>query len=484
MKATMQSWLALGALPLAGMVWVQSLQFSGAQDLGAVITAARAQAAAEPVTNKSLPLFTFDVGAPGGNFWMLGTDTPPLPFNPFPELPVFSLGGDEWLVDDRSVDYPGLQASFAETFGWMSMNFGEDEESAGYDYTTNDLWLEITGYTNCTAALVIHRPGNDTNAFHDLFYTTNLAAPINWQFVQRCVATNVVVSDLGDAQGFFRLGQTNGTLSVTTNRTPLELAQLLVPPWATVYNATNIGVLVARGTFAGGHGCGLPIETGAILSTGYITNAIGPNNDDGSWAASHGSTLGTDGDTDLSHLVEEGPTLDAAVLEFDLVSSNSFVLQFQYVFASEEYPEYIGSLPTGFNDPMAIFVSTNYDGTNWIIDATNNIALVPSTNQHVSVNTINGGGTNALPPYIYVPPINPQYYVDNGDPIYSTNMPVFNVQYDGTTVRLTAQAYVSTGVTNHIKIGIADYAGSISDRIYDSAVFIKAWSSGSCCQCP
>ena len=88
-----------------------------------------------------------------------------------------------------------------------------------YSYSTNDLWLEITGFTNCTASLVIHRPWDDTNAYHDLFYTTNLAAPINWHFVQRYVSTNVSVPDLGDAQGFFRLGQTNGALTVTTNVT-------------------------------------------------------------------------------------------------------------------------------------------------------------------------------------------------------------------------------------------------------------------------
>jgi len=29
--------------------------------------------------------------------------------------------------------------------------------------TTNDLWLEITAFTNDTAALVIHPPWNDTN---------------------------------------------------------------------------------------------------------------------------------------------------------------------------------------------------------------------------------------------------------------------------------------------------------------------------------
>jgi hypothetical protein len=124
---------------------------------------------------------------------------------------------------------------------------------------------------------------------------------------------------------------------------------------------------------------------------------------------------------------------------------------------------------------MAIFVSTNREGTNWINGITNNIALVPGTNLPVSVNTINGGGINEQSG-VYIPPTNPQYYVDNGDPKFSTNVPVFNIQYDGTTVLLTAEANISANVTYHIKIAIADYG----DSIFDSSVFIKPWSS---CQC-
>ncbi len=56
----------------------------------------------------------------------------------------------------------------------------------------------------------------------------------------------------------------------------------------------------------------------------------------------------------------------------------------RYVFASEEYPEYVGS---SFNDVMAVFV----DGQN--------CALVPGSQTPVSINTVNPGS-------------NSQYYVD------------------------------------------------------------------------
>jgi hypothetical protein len=332
--------------------------------------------------------------------------------------------------------------------------------------TTNNLWLELKGITNYSAALAIHRPWNDTNLTHDLFFATNLCSTNPWQFVMRCVNSNVVVAHLPAAGGYFRLGQTNGNLTVNSNVTPLQLAQLLVPPCATLTNVVYTGAAMAQGTFSGGNGCGLPLDSGVILATGDINNAIGPNNLSGATTA-----FGTNADADLNNLVGRGGTEDAAVLEFDIISTNAFALGFQYVFASEEYPEWIGP----FNDPMAIFISTNRTATNWI--NTNNIALVPGTQLAVSVNNINGGCALSYNGG-QIPPSNPQYYVDNHDPTYSSMplyaepAPPFNIQYDGMTVLLTAQAQVAANVTNHIKIAIADYG----DNLYDSAVFLKAWT--------
>jgi hypothetical protein len=71
--------------------------------------------------------------------------------------------------------------------------------------------------------------------------------------------------------------------------------------------------------------------------------------------------------------------------------------------------------------------------------------------------------------------MNPQYYVDNGDPTYSTNTPVFNIQYDGTTTLLKAWTQTVPNVPCHVKITVADFAGPYGgDRILDSAVFIKS----------
>jgi hypothetical protein len=358
----------------------------------------------------------------------------------------------------------GAQFAIVATAAWLMFSGALVEGQGSGNLNSNNLWLQITSFTNDAASLVIHRPSNDTNLTHDLFYASNLNEPVQWQFEMRCLFNNVVEGNLPGDEGYFMLGQTNGELTVNSNVTAQELAEMLVPPGLTPLNVVYTGTNVARGVFSGGNGCGLPLDNGVILATGDITNALGPNN-----LSDATSAFGINGDADLGQLVGGGQTWDAAVLEFDVVPTNDMTLGFQYIFASEEYPEWIGP----FNDPMAIFVGTNRMATNWI--NTNNIALVPGTTLPVSVNTINGGYSLRSQ---QIPPTNPQYYADNHDPTfpamppYGAPAPVFNVQYDGMTVLLTAQIQIVANVTNHVKIAIADF----QDDLYDSAVFIKSWS--------
>jgi hypothetical protein len=426
-----------------------------------------------PMPASELP----DLSETHGFYSAQNPDWPPLPADIL-WLPVWPLGNGMFVLDDTNVNYVELAQSAG---GVYSLNFEPQV------FTTNDLWLQINSVTNgimgLTAYLTIHTPWNDTNLTYDLLYTTSLDSPTYWSFLMRCTGTNVIATGLCEGQGFFALTHTNGDLTVSTNTTAQQLAQLLVPPGVVITNATYTGTNVARGTFAGGNGCGLPIDSGVILSSGEITNAIGPVNDDsgqfaGGWTNTPNegpSNLGEPGDADLSGLVGEGTNYDAGVLQFDIISTNSFTLQFQYIFASEEYPEWIGQ----YNDPMAIFVSTNEVGTNWINSITNDLALVPgTTNVPVSINTINGGslgGSFYGEDLATVSPSNAQYYVDNDDPEYiaATNAAPaqeFNIQYDGMTVLLTAQTFISANVTNHVKIAIADYG----DHVFDSAVFITA----------
>ncbi len=258
----------------------------------------------------------------------------------------------------------------------------------------------------------------------------------------------------GGASFLFLFGEGSGTPGLTTvdmtteGVTPASLAQSLVGSGVAISNVTYTGVAQAGGTFAGGQSI-FGFDSGVILSSGAVANVVGPNCSSGISADN-----GVPGDTDLQALL--GPsgaaTTDAAVLEFDFVPVGN-TLNFKYVFASDEYTEEVGF----FDDVFGFFVN----GTN--------AALVPGTATPVSVNTINNG--NSQDPSI--PVTNPQYFIDNDIQYPSTAS--LNTEMDGLTVVLSVQVPVNAGVTNHIKLAIAD----TGDHIYDSNVFIATGSLNS-----
>lgn len=224
--------------------------------------------------------------------------------------------------------------------------------------------------------------------------------------------------------------------------TPTDLANELAGAGVTVSNVTYTGANVAGGTFTGGTGI-IGFESGVILSTGNIANVIGPNVSNG---ISTDNGLG--GDADLTAL-SGGATYDAAVLEFDFVPQGS-VVTFQYVFASDEYNEYVFE----FNDVFAFFVN----GTN--------CATVSGPNgpEPVSINTINNGN-----PYGNTPNSHPELFINNE---IATRTTALDTEMDGLTVVMTCDAAVNPGVTNHMKLAIADAL----DHSLDTVVFLRAGS--------
>ncbi|MBC7774622.1 MAG: choice-of-anchor L domain-containing protein, partial [Phycisphaerae bacterium] len=101
----------------------------------------------------------------------------------------------------------------------------------------------------------------------------------------------------------------------------------------------------------------LNMEKGLLLTTGSATNAKGPNN-----STFLGSTLfpfNDPGDPDLnylSNLLGSGSdSHDACIVELDVFAETNEVV-FEYVFGSEEYPEFIFN-DGGFNDIFAFLVS-------------------------------------------------------------------------------------------------------------------------------
>ena len=138
-------------------------------------------------------------------------------------------------------------------------------------------------------------------------------------------------------------------------------------------------------------------------------------------------------------------------------SGNS--LEFSYVFASEEYNEYVCSQ---FNDVFGFFVN----GGEY---SNENIALIPGTDPPipVSINNVNNGtvGSNGEAGNCSdLQLANSAFYVDNADGT--------NIEYDGYTTTLTAVIAVVPGTEYTIKLAIAD-AG---DGALDSGVFLEGES--------
>ena len=234
---------------------------------------------------------------------------------------------------------------------------------------------------------------------------------------------------------------TTGSGTVSAN----ALVNNIIGTGITFSNAQYTGKPVATGTF-NGVSSNIGINSGVIITTGHINVAPGPNNNGGATFSNNGPSIPA-----LQSLAQSA-TYDGAILEFDFVPQSNFI-SFRYVFASEEYNEYVCS---EFNDAFAFFI------TGPGIMGAENLAVVPSTTTPVTINTINNGSVGSLGSIANSPCIlsNSGYFVGN-----SLN----TVQYDGFTTVLTAQRNVIPCQTYHIRLMIADGA----DDIFDSAVFLE-----------
>lgn len=255
-----------------------------------------------------------------------------------------------------------------------------------------------------------------------------------------------------------------------TNDPEYLVEEILLGGGVTVMNVMYNGNENSMGTFnyTPSMQPGIPdmgIETGLILTSGSIQNAVGPNTFSGATTDN-----GLPGDADLDGLIPGYQTFDATVIEFDFIPFFDNI-SFRYVFASEEYQEYVCS---DFNDVFGFFASGPGIGNG--VDPVN-IALVPGTTDPVAINSVNDGcwaAWNSGPgPYDCSQLENnmyPQYYVDNdieGSP---------DIEYDGMTTVFTAQlSDLQPCQVYHIKLAVGD-AG---DEILDSGIFLEGGSFSS-----
>ncbi len=228
------------------------------------------------------------------------------------------------------------------------------------------------------------------------------------------------------------------------------------PGVGSVSNVSFTGVPGALGSFTGTSNLGF--SDGIILCTdncNYIPNTAssqisGPNN--------------ALGDPQLQSIATN-PVQDASVLEFDFAPATD-TLKFSYVFASEEYPEYVCSY---FNDVFGFFISgQNPAGGTY---SNYNVALIPGSTLPVSINSVNpgivgssGGGTNCTG-------LNQSLSYSN---LYVNNMGGTTVIFDGLTTVLQITIPVVVCDNYHIKLAV----GNVGDGIFDSGVFLQSNTFG------
>jgi len=244
------------------------------------------------------------------------------------------------------------------------------------------------------------------------------------------------------------------------------IKNVLLGPDIEVNAIKHIGMIGSMGQFKDTLKV-MGLSSGLVLSTGNVDSLIGPNNTNGSTSlgqfpdSKQIKRLLRKGDRDLNILCK-GRTTDISVIEFDFIPKKN-VLEFSYVFASEEYPEYVGSV---YNDVFGFFLS----GPG--IKNKINLAVLPDGKTPISVNNVNHK-------------TNKEYYRSNKSKRNGFKSIFWSkekkremralrqcVQFDGLTTVLKVHYDVIPYKKYHIKIAIGDEM----DMIYDSGVFIAGGS--------
>jgi len=170
-------------------------------------------------------------------------------------------------------------------------------------------------------------------------------------------------------------------LPIDTNATALQMAQNIFGDGVVVSGATFFGDNDSSGIYTNGDSVApgvTPGDTGVILSTGGaddFTNSSGQSNQSTNTST---NTRGINNDSQLNAAAGTN-TRDAAILDIDFTPTGDFMTM-QFVFSSEEYPEFQNSVYQDFvgvwiNGTLVDMAVGNGDTDPGNINSTNNSNL-------------------------------------------------------------------------------------------------------------
>lgn len=215
------------------------------------------------------------------------------------------------------------------------------------------------------------------------------------------------------------------------------------------------------GTFGANGYTALAMQQGVLMTTGGIDVAPGPN-DEGN-ASSPMNPYYAD---PAMQAFASGTVMGCATLDFDFVGLTNDV-SFNYIFASEEYPEYVCS---PYADVFALLLTGPDPATGEVV--TRNLALIPGTvtdstpgGVAVAIGTVNpgtpgiygGSGSGCRYDFSY-------FYNDNTDVMLNQG-----IEYDGFTDKLQASAQIVPCEVYHMHISVCN----VGDNMKGSALFLE-----------
>ena len=177
---------------------------------------------ATPEPALSVPEVSTQNDSPPGTYWTLKSDSAPLPFDPYPGLPVYAVSTNNvYLIDDRGVDYPALtamQQAQAQAEGLTNQTL-----TGSSAVSTNGLWLEVPGNSLAT-------PGCFTVVLHNTIEGQSYDVATESDLTAHSWATELTVTGVVDNAETVQLQKNNRPILFVRARTSAAYSFYITTP--------------------------------------------------------------------------------------------------------------------------------------------------------------------------------------------------------------------------------------------------------------